>query len=222
MTEPEIPAASLILMRDAESGPPELLFVRRAAALRFAGGAYVFPGGRIDPADREGARPLIDAGLDPEEAAARIAAIRETEEETGIALGAEKEAALALTPFARWCPEIGVKRRFDTRFFLAEPRDRADPIADGVESTHAFWATAEAVLTRCATGDGYAIFPTRRLLERLAGYASFEQARADALARPQIIIRPRIERREDGEWLTIPQDAGYPVTAERIETALRY
>jgi len=220
MIESEIPAASLILMRGTDRGPPELLIIRRAPALRFAGGAYVFPGGRVDPVDREGARTLIEAGLDPEEAGARLAAIRETEEETGITL--EEEEARTLVPFARWCPEVGVKRRFDTRFFLGKPRGRAEPVADGVESTHAFWAPAEEVLARCAAGDGHAIFPTRRLLERLACYRSFEEARDDALARPQIIIRPRIERREDGEWLTIPQDAGYPVTAERIETALRY
>src|ERR1044072_2219539 len=50
-TEEAIPAATVIVMREVAEGPPELLMVERAAAMRFAGGALVFPGGRIDPGD---------------------------------------------------------------------------------------------------------------------------------------------------------------------------
>ncbi|WP_204270990.1 NUDIX domain-containing protein, partial [Escherichia coli] len=69
---------------DVPDGPPELLMVERAAAMSFAGGALVFPGGRVDPGD------FVLAGRhagDVEENAARIAAIRETLEEAGVAVG---------------------------------------------------------------------------------------------------------------------------------------
>ena len=47
-----IPAATLVLFRERSAGPPELLIAQRAAGMAFAGGALVFPGGRIDPEDR--------------------------------------------------------------------------------------------------------------------------------------------------------------------------
>jgi 8-oxo-dGTP pyrophosphatase MutT (NUDIX family) len=136
MTEasPEIPAATLVVFRrGAAGGPPELLMVVRSRTMSFAGGMAVFPGGRVDAEDRDLADAL-GGGLDPDEAAHRIAAIRETIEETGLApglrerLGVEEAAGLraelttagmlapvlarrgltldleALIPFARWCP----------------------------------------------------------------------------------------------------------------------
>lgn len=142
-----IPAATLVLMRETGSGAPELLVMERTGHMAFAAGALVFPGGRIDAEDGEAAERL-GAGLP--DAAARIAAIRETIEETGIApaLRPEPDAAVtaalraaiagerpfpalldahdlaldldSLTPFARWCPNFRETRRFDTLFFLAE------------------------------------------------------------------------------------------------------
>ena len=79
-----IPAATLILMRPAAAaGPPEILMLERAETMAFAAGALVFPGGRIDPEDEAAAErfPRLP------DAAARIAAIRETIEETGLAPG---------------------------------------------------------------------------------------------------------------------------------------
>ena len=138
-----IPAATLVLMREVAGGPPELLVTERTGHMAFAAGALVFPGGRIDADDHVAADLL---GTD----AARVAAIRETIEETGRGPGlvptpdAATVAALrqgladeepfasllaahglaidpaALTLFARWCPNFRETRRFDTLFFLAE------------------------------------------------------------------------------------------------------
>jgi 8-oxo-dGTP pyrophosphatase MutT (NUDIX family) len=214
-----VDAASLILMRERAGAAPEFLIVRREAKLAFAAGAYVFPGGRIDPEDSVIGPPRLPH-LDPIEAAARIAAIRETAEETGIIVDTEPAD---LVPFARWLPvHEEVVRRFDTRFYLTRTDRDAEPVADGVESSHAFWAGARDVLDRCARGDGRAIFPTQRLLERLARFASFDEARAEAEALPQRIISPWVEQREGRDWLCIPDDAGYPVTGEPIASAFRY
>jgi 8-oxo-dGTP pyrophosphatase MutT (NUDIX family) len=212
-------AASLILMREQTGAAPLILMVQRAATLAFAAGAYVFPGGRVDPEDRAMAAAVTTGG-DAVDAAARIAAIRETEEETGIRV---ETPAAALVPFARWRPEIErAPRRFDTRFYLALTHDAHQPAADGTETTIAFWATAADVLARCAAGDGRAIFPTRRILERLAGFGGFAQAREEAERLPARIISPWIENRADGDYLCIPDDAGYPITSEPLAQAARY
>ena len=112
--------------------------------MAFAAGAIVFPGGRVDDADHR----LAEALGRPDDGA-RVTAIRETIEETGVvpamngpldsALGLNLQDCLnrgddfaslletheleldldALTPFARWMPAFKQPRKFDTMFFLA-------------------------------------------------------------------------------------------------------
>ncbi|RZM08222.1 MAG: NUDIX domain-containing protein, partial [Sphingomonas sp.] len=79
-----IPAATLVIVRDTPAAGPELLMVERAKAMAFAGGALVFPGGRVDPGDHALAAVL---GTPDDDTAARIAAIRETIEEAGLPVG---------------------------------------------------------------------------------------------------------------------------------------
>lgn len=210
-----IPAATLVLMRPAGSGPPELLTIERSAGMAFAAGALAFPGGRIDDEDRAAAAayPALT------DAAARIAAIRETIEETGLG------GSLApgdLTPFARWCPNFRETRRFDTLFYLAEAAsDWPAPVAAAHEVGRVFWASAAAILAEIGAGRAHAIFPTRRNLERLARFGSIDEARADAARHPVRKITPWIEDRDGEAFLRIPDDAGYPVTSEPLATARR-
>lgn len=209
-----IPAATLVLFRPAANGPPELLMVERGAIMAFAAGALVFPGGRIDDEDRvEAALPALGlTALDPDDAAARIAALRETREETGSDYGL---TPADLTPFARWRPNFKESRTFDTRFYIAPvPADAPDPVADGTENVRAFWASAAAALAMAARGEAQLIFPTRRNLERLALFDSFEDARDHALVHPVDLITPWIEERDGAAHLCIPDGLGYPVTAE--------
>jgi 8-oxo-dGTP pyrophosphatase MutT (NUDIX family) len=85
-----LPAASAVLLKAQPGAAPQILITERSPHMRFAGGAYVFPGGRVDAADLATARnPVLAqgfAGLDDADAAARVAAIRETFEETGLLL----------------------------------------------------------------------------------------------------------------------------------------
>jgi 8-oxo-dGTP pyrophosphatase MutT (NUDIX family) len=247
MSDPEaIPAATVIVMRETADGPPELLMVERARAMSFAGGALVFPGGRIDPGDHALAATLPG---EPDDLAARIAAVRETLEEAGVAVGVnvppeavpnlqrrlyagEAMGALldevggvldldALHPFARWLPAGVHHKVFDTRFYLARAPGNAEPLVDGNENVRAFWASASEVLAAADRGEVTIIFPTRRNLERLALFATFDDAAADARAHPVRIVTPWIEQRADGEHLCIPDDLGYPVTSEPLARAIR-
>jgi 8-oxo-dGTP pyrophosphatase MutT (NUDIX family) len=212
-----IPAATLVLFRDRSSAPPELLITQRAAGMVFAGGALVFPGGRIDPEDRVRAAQYPDLAED--DAAARIAAIRETVEEVGFDFGL---GIHDLAPFARWLPKHRQARNFDTRFYIAPVGpDAPEPKVDGGETVRAFWASATDVLAMCDRGEADIIFPTRRNLERLAQFGSFDDAVRHALAHPVSPITPFHEEREDGPWLCIPDGLGYPVTAEKWTSVTR-
>lgn len=210
MTDSEaIPAATLVVLRDNPAGPPDLLMVERPRTMAFAGGAMVFPGGRIDEDDRADTLSL-------EHAAAR-AAVRETLEETGLDVPLH-----SLVPFARWRPDNVRHRRFDTFFFLAPAPDDAGPLRPQPgECEQALWISAEAMLAEIAAERAHAIFPTIRNLERLAQFASFADARDHALRHPVEVISPWIEDRGGERFLVIPDHLGYPVTAERLDRALR-
>ncbi|MFN3862706.1 MAG: NUDIX hydrolase [Erythrobacter sp.] len=251
-----IPAATIIIFRNAPSGdgPPEVLMTVRSSGMSFAGGMAVFPGGRVDPADFALGEAIADAhGLAPDEAAHQIAAIRETLEETGLAMGltgtidAERAAAARamlaktqalapvlaefgwqldlsqITPFARWFPKNErIARVYDTRFYLANLGTGAVELSiDHAENTHLFWTSAQGALEAAERGEIKLIFPTRRNLERLALFASYEEARAQAEAIPVRTIMPQVVEKGGKAWLTILADAGYPVTAELLETVAR-
>jgi 8-oxo-dGTP pyrophosphatase MutT (NUDIX family) len=241
VSEEAIPAATLIVVRERECGPPELLMVERASGMAFAAGALVFPGGRIDEADVVLAKEL---GID----AAAVAAVRETVEETAVPVGLApvpssttalqlQEAlvadeplapllaragvtldAAALTPFARWVPKFHAVRRFDTMFFVGQcPPGEWEPRVVEGECAAACWISAEAVLERERCGEARLIFPTRRTLERLAQHSSLEAIRADALAHPIEPVTPWVEERDGEKFITIPSHLGFPVTQERLD-----
>jgi NUDIX domain. len=245
-----VPAATVIIFRRAAGGgPPELLMVQRSREMRFAGGAAVFPGGRVDPEDRELAQALLP-GEPVEMAAARIAGVRETLEETGLMIATRAPVpaaqaaegrrmlleAKALAPvldafgwqlrpealvfYAHWCP-IWVNG-FDTRFFVFDIGTGAVDIAvDSTENTRLFWASAADALDMARQGEISVIFPTQRNLERLSQYANFSDALADIAAHPVRRVHPAIEQREGAEWLVIRDGHGYPVQGQPMATVRR-
>ena len=83
------PAATILLLRD-DPGGIEVFMQVRHQDMKFASGALVFPGGRVDPEDHalavDAALSPATAGLDPLIGALRVAAIRETFEESGVLL----------------------------------------------------------------------------------------------------------------------------------------
>jgi 8-oxo-dGTP pyrophosphatase MutT (NUDIX family) len=144
-------AATLILL-DHSGGVVKVLLGRRHAGHKFMPGKFVFPGGRVERSDRQMsvARPLDSIVEDKLNARLRrpsprfgraiaLAAIRETFEETGLALGVSERAPLApagawarfaatnVTPaldglefIARAITPPRRPKRFDTRFFAAD------------------------------------------------------------------------------------------------------
>ena len=253
-------AATVVLLR--QHGPDlELLLTERSKALGFAGGAMVFPGGKVDAGDLEIARnPALSIGFDDladTDAAARVAAARESFEEVGIVLStgpaldaatiaawrarfsrvadADESATFAafleatghradaarMTPFSHWVPPAGLHRRFDTLFYITSVRDDEEAIPDGTETALVRWMTAAAALAAADAGELGVIFPTRRNLERLAQYPTLEALHDRLRELPLIRISPEMVERDGEKYLTIPTGCDYPITEERIATAMR-
>lgn len=245
-----IPAATVVIFRRcALNGAPELLMVQRAKEMRFAGGAAVFPGGKVDPEDRDLARALAP-DADPVMTAARLAGIRETLEETGLAIATTRKVGAseaadardmlleqgtlspvlesfgwtldldALVRFAHWCPMRDGS--FDAQFFLTDLGTGAVDIAvDATENTRLFWSSAQGALAAADQGDISVIFPTRCNLERLAQFGSYAEARHHAETTPIRMITPWSEERDGEPWLTIPDDLGYPMTSKPMTSVVR-
>lgn len=109
------PAATLVLLRDRTAGGFEVLLIRRHAASRFAGGDFVFPGGKVEADDNPEHAAARCAGLDAAGAARAlglagdpraalgfwIGAIRETFEEVGLLLAYDRAGAVARLPADR-------------------------------------------------------------------------------------------------------------------------
>lgn len=94
-------AATVVLVRDSSRGPYEIFLMRRHRDQDFMGGAYVFPGGRLEEGDLDPELLSCVAGLSAVEARERLqerdlsvekalglffAALRETFEEAGVLL----------------------------------------------------------------------------------------------------------------------------------------
>ncbi len=159
------PAATVVLLRDGATGL-EVLLARRSSKLAFHGGAWVFPGGRIDPED------YADAP-DDLEAAARRAAVREVKEEAGVDVD-----GAALVHLSNWTtPEISPKR-FATWFF-AGPVAGGTEVADGAETEALQWFGPVEALAAHASGEIELAPPQYVTLLELRGLATV----ADALAR---------------------------------------
>lgn len=190
------PAATVALLRDGETGL-EVLLGRRSSKLAFHGGAWVFPGGRIDPGDYADDPTDVDA-------AARRAAVREAKEEAGVDVDGD-----ALVHVSNWTtPEISPKR-FATWFF-AGPVAGGTAIADGAETDVLQWfGPAEALEARQA-GEIELAPPQYVTLVELANYGSVADAMV-ALDRMEVLdFTPRFHFVEGGGAICVyTEDVAY-------------
>jgi 8-oxo-dGTP pyrophosphatase MutT (NUDIX family) len=191
-------AATVVVLRDGPVGL-ETLLVRRTTRLAFAGGHWVFPGGRIEHSDRH------NAAQDDELGAARRAAVRETAEETAVALDPD-----ALVWFAHWTPPPTAPRRYATYFFAtAAPTHDQDVTVDGSETDAWAWMTPEDAIARRDQGVVELRPATWITLHRLRRFPTTE-ATLDALAHePVEHFATRLDSNSATPIALYDGDAGY-------------
>ena len=145
---------SVIVLRDGPSGP-ETLMLRKNSKIAF-GGMWVFPGGKVDQEDWDGADDAM--------AAAANAAIREAAEEARLRVELDE-----MVVFAHWIPPAIAPKRYATWFFAA-PVDDDDVIIDDGEIVDMEWTTPATAIDKHHGGEIEIVPPTWVTIDLLTGH----------------------------------------------------
>jgi 8-oxo-dGTP pyrophosphatase MutT (NUDIX family) len=186
VTTPREAATVIVLRGGAET--LEVLLVKRNPEQRFMGGAWVFPGGAVDPDEDH-----------------RVAGVREVEEEAGVVIP-EPES---LVEFSRWVTPQQVKIRFDTHFYLAPAPAGADPRPDGGETVDLGWFTPQGALEAYGREEILLVFPTIKTLEQLAPFESASALLEWASGREVVPIEPQVVMEGEVARVVLPGEPGY-------------
>jgi 8-oxo-dGTP pyrophosphatase MutT (NUDIX family) len=157
--------------------------LRRNSKLAF-GGMWVFPGGRVDEEDHDETRDAF--------AAARRAAVREAEEESGLLVAVDD-----LVTVSHWTPPPVTPKRFSTWFFVARAPDGAVTIDDGEIHEH-MWVSPQGAIEQRDDGVIELAPPTWVTLHTLAQATDTADALARAAAAEPIVFVTHIATTTDG------------------------
>src|SRR6201987_3418650 len=214
-------ASTVLLLRDSVAREIEVFVMVRHHQIEFNSGALVFPGGSIDKNDREiAAQPALYAGGEGLDAGAlgfRIAAVRETFEESGILLARPKgSAALA---DAKRASEIAATHRGELNegkiTFLRVLTDNGMLLALDALMPYAHWITPEGMPKRFDTWFFLAAAPPDQLGAHDGRestdsiWVSPREALEDSRGRDIVAVMPVMTRLNGGRQLRIPREAGY-------------
>ena len=184
--------------------------VRRNDKVAFMAGSYVFPGGRVDDHDRPPTGEPVPKAVfedlsDEDEAAFRMAAVRELQEEANVYITIDD-----LQPFAHWVtPEIEI-RRYDTRFFIARMPAGQTAKHDESETVALEWLSPQEAIARFQRKELLLPPPTYTSIKQLAPRTSIDDAIAWARSRPIVRIMPGFFKNGEEVTLTLPGDPTFP------------
>jgi 8-oxo-dGTP pyrophosphatase MutT (NUDIX family) len=204
-----VAAATVVLVRDTADGAGgiEVLLARRNSKIYFAGGAWVFPGGRIDAEDHganfggdhfeEAHDDLLDV--------ARRACVREAAEEADALINAED-----LVFMSHWTPPLEAPKRFSTYFFIG-PAPTETLTADGGEIHELAWMRPADAMRRRNEGELELIPPTFITLALLAPFATAAAAIAHYRNTSPEYFVTKFTRKDGYNIALYAGDAGYDI-----------
>ncbi|CAB4559660.1 unannotated protein [freshwater metagenome] len=213
-TKPEveqvaIAAATVVLIRDAADSTEgtEVLLARRNSKIYFAGGAWVFPGGRIDAEDHgtEFAGEHFDESHEDFLDVARRACVREAAEEADALISADD-----LVFMSHWTPPLEAPKRFSTYFFMG-PAPTETLTADGGEIHELAWMRPADAMRQRNEGQIELIPPTFITLALLAPFATATEALAHYRDNSPEFFVTKFTRKDGYNIALHAGDAGYAV-----------
>ncbi len=209
-----IDSASILVIRDnSNTGKLEVLMVRRHDDIDFAGGTYVFPGGKVDPEDLK--NKVRVPGFPDGYSKLIVTAVREVFEESQLMIGdphlinPHLDALISneitvtdlianngvekfvdyVIPFARWITPRIFPKRYDTRFFLARAPENQIAVPDDHEIVDIKWAEP---LDFIRENKEILMFPTIMNLKLLGQANSVDEAVDFAKRRKIMTVEPKI------------------------------
>jgi len=203
------PSGTVVAVRDGSRGLEVLLLQRAVRPGQDGQAPWVFPGGKVEPADlARAAEGAGEGAADHAEIAARHAAVREAHEEAGLCLEPG-----GLVTISRWITPAVRTKRFDTWFFLARVAGEAAIRVDGQEiGDHAWLAPGEA-LTRYRAGALSLAPPTFVTVSWLEEHPDAASAAHRLGEAETLLFEPKIHAIEGGACILYPGDAGYETGA---------
>ena len=197
MSNPKDAAAVILLRENTDPTNPEIYWVKRSDKLAFLAGFHAFPGGQIDPADKE---VDVKNSPSPETATMISGAARELFEELGILVArggdlltkGQRRSLLDdlesgrmswpellnhyelhldandFTFVGRWVTPPFSPRRFDTWFFLVNCPARQEPNVVPGELASGEWIAAGDAFARWSKSEVIAVPPTLHALKTLS------------------------------------------------------
>lgn len=169
------PAATLILAREGAEGI-DVFLLRRTQEAAFAGGAYVFPGGGLDPSDHDAQWSSLCSGLDDVAASRQlkleygglaywVAAVRECYEEAGLLLAYDSHGELLALDDHDTVQEFAALREqliAGTLDFVSLCRKRGLKLALDHMAYFSHWITGQGRPRRYDTRFFVAVAPPRQ------------------------------------------------------------
>lgn len=190
------PAATIMLARDFK-GSLEVLLLRRNKALKFAGGLWVFPGGKIDKNEIEESANDLEA--------ATTAAVRETMEEANIEIAKNE-----LVFFSHWTTPKVEPRRYATWFFFGGiENENVEVTIDDGEIKEYKWLHPQEAIRQLQNAELAMLPPTLISLQLIRKCNSVKEAQEKLKSIEPVFILPVLRSQGTKMVCMYQGDAGY-------------
>ena len=234
MSDLRLAATVMVFRHDSH----RILMVQRSRKMSFFPNAWVFPGGRVDPADAKVQTKGEVEDLD--NPAFAVSAIRECFEEAGVWLGEgtpspqlrnklnHREGNLLQEPslvadlerlelWSRWVTPVAEPKRYDTRFFITQLREDEgfEAQADQFETVASRWFSPQEAVAAHQGGEIFLAPPTYLTLLQMTQFQNYDAVCAAAKTQERCEILP-IHRKENGFEILLPGHPDHPKTSPNL------
>ena len=189
-------ASTTMLCRDNQDNL-EVLLLKRNKSLAFAGGVWVFPGGKVDNHE------LVNGTNEME--AAKLATVREVKEESNIDIDIDR-----LVFFRHWTTPAVEPRRYATYFFFGDTNySNSAVVIDDSEIKDHIWLTPQDALDRMYSRELALMPPTFMSLQLISKCKNVHEARRFLASQQPVFVLPELKMQKHKVICIYEGDADY-------------